>query len=209
MRVLVLSGEVTHARPMSYGFPQQWETRVIELLDSEYLTLCEKYGTSKDVPAADTITFLRRAYDRALEQIELLDNLDVVVGIGYGAHVLMNLSTSCEWIGPSVYVMSEGNNRYNFVSRPLADEIDYTAKRGESIWVSISSLGDKQRRPVRVNYARKCAHEKNAIMQISLSSKDWQQRLCGTGLLELCTSIACNPSTHNSDNLASDLRNKI
>lgn len=194
MRVLVLSGEVSHPQPMSYGFPHAWDVRTVSLVDVEYSTICEKYGNPRDVAPSDVITFLKRAYDRALAQIDQLEgNIDVIVGIGYGAHVLMNLNASREWMGPSVYILSEGNARYNFVSRPLADEIDHSVRRGESVWISTTTAGDRHRRPGRPGQSRKCSHEKNAVVQISLLHEDWSDRLYTTGLLRTCVDIAYKP----------------
>jgi hypothetical protein len=199
MRVLVLSGEVTHTRPMSYGLPHNWDVRYLSLVDSEYLVLCEKYGDSKEVPSADVIGFLRRAYDRAIAHVERSEEIDIIIGVGHGAHVLMNLRTAHEWTGPSVYVMSEGNARYNFAPRTLADEIDYTVRRGESVMISISNLDDKTRRPTRGGYSRKCLLEKKSVMQISLRGDNWQDRLYGTDLLKTCAEIAFNPHSNNLD----------
>lgn len=112
MKVLVLSGEVTHQRPISYGFPSDWEISVLSLIDAEYLTLCEKFGDAKSIYSAETVTFLKRAYERTVDHINDHD-VDVIVGIGYGAHVLMNLNTSHEWRDPSVFILTEGNVRYN------------------------------------------------------------------------------------------------
>lgn len=201
MRVLVLSGEVTHTRPMSYGFPPDWDLQVVSLIDPEYLVLCEKYGSVRDVPPAETITFLRRAYDQALTHIEQVKKLDVVIGTGYGAQVLMNLSTACEWIGPAVYVLSEGITRYNFVSRPLSDEIDHTVPRGETAWVSMVGSNERNRKAGRTSHTRKCVHEKSSAIQLNLPRADWAEHLYAYGLLRTCVDAVCRsstPQTHRS-----------
>ena len=189
MRVLVLSGEVTHTRPMSYGFPHEWDVRVLSLIDTEHLVLCEKYGGSKEVPPAETITFLKRAYDRSLACIDQAEKVDVVVGVGYGAQVLMNLSTACEWIGPSVYVLSEGVTRYSFTSRPLTDEIDHSVRRGDTAWISMMGTGERIRRVGRVGHTRKCVHEKGSSIQVNLPRPDWSDQLYTGGLLKACVDI--------------------
>ena len=189
MRVLVLSGEVTHMRPMSYGFPHEWDVKILPLIDTEYLTLCEKYGSSWDVPPSETVHFLRHAYDLTLTHIEQLGEIDAVVGIGYGAHVLMNLSMACEWIGPSVYVMSEGATRYNFVSRPLSDEIDHSVRRGGTAWISMMCAGERDGKPGRRRHSRKCMHEKSSAVQINLPRIDWSDQLYTGGLLRACVDV--------------------
>jgi len=174
---------------MSYGLPHDWDVRVLPLIDAEYMTLCEKYGGSHDIPAAETVSFLRRAYDRTLAHIEQLGTLDAVVGVGYGAHVLMNLSTACEWIGPSVYVMSEGVTRYSFTSRALADEIDRSARRGDTAWISMASPQDRNGKSRRIGRSRKCIHERSSAVQVNLPRKDWFDQLYSGGLLEACVDV--------------------
>lgn len=135
MKVLVLSGEVTHQRPFTYGFPTDWQVCVLSLVDTEHLTICDKYGSPACVPTAEIISFLKRGYEKSIDYLRE-NEPDAIIGIGYGAHVLANLNSSHEWRGPSVFVLTEGNpSKYFFAQRPLSDELDYDPRPVKSAWI--------------------------------------------------------------------------
>ena len=185
MKVLVLSGEVTHQRPITYGFPSDWEVQVLSIVDPEHLALCEKYGDPKSISPTETVTFLKRAYDRAITQINDTET-DAIVGIGYGAHVLMNLNMSHEWRGPSVFVLTEGTTKYNFVPRPLLDEIDLDIRSVKTAWITLISKETKSS-GTKINLqARKTSHDLQEVLQIAVLDKNWQDCVYGTGLLTSC-----------------------
>lgn len=135
MKVLVLSGEVTHQRPITYGFPNEWEVRVLSIVDTEHLALCEKYGDSSSISPSEVVSFLKRAYEKTIDALRACE-VDAIVGVGYGSHILANLNASHEWRGPSIYVPTEGNpTKYFFVQRPLCDDLDFDHRRVSSGWI--------------------------------------------------------------------------
>jgi len=162
---------------MSYGFPQQWETRVIELLDSEYLTLCEKYEGSKSVSLPETLSFLKRAYQRVLSEIHEKD-YDAIVGIGYGAHVLSNMVTAYEWRGPSVFIFSEGSARMQFTSRPPLDEVEFDTRPVRSVWITI---GDKAK--TRNSRREKYEVDRGIATHTHIFDQNWEKTLYSSGAL--------------------------
>lgn len=189
MKILVLSGEVTHQRPMSYGFPHEWSVQVLELVDPEYLTLCEKYEGAKHVSLPETLSFLKRAYQCSLTEIQARE-YDVIVGVGYGAHVLSNMVAAYEWRGPSVFIFSEGSSRLHFVSRPPLDEIGFDTRPIRSVLVSIVSK-NARRSAVKAGQQGKksAAHDKEDVVQIVLREEDWQRNLYAAGLLSNSVNI--------------------
>lgn len=177
MKILVLSGEVTHQRPMSYGLPHEWNVRSLEIVDSEYLALCEKYEEPKNVSLPETISFLKRAYQRALVEIQAQE-YDTIVGIGYGAHVLSNMVTAHEWRGPSIFIFSEGSTRMHFSSRPPLDEIGFDTRPIKSAWVTI---GDKAKN--RNNRREKLEFERGIAAHVHIFEQSWEKVLYATGML--------------------------
>ncbi len=149
MKALILSGEVTHQRPMSYGFGGDWETETVPLIDSEHITVCEKYGDSRSVSQAEVMTLVRRAYERVVSVL-LNSDPDAVVGVGYGAHVLLNLNSSHEWRGPSTFILSEGNPaKFCFAQGPLPDEIDYDPESVAAAWFIVDEEMPRSSRAAR------------------------------------------------------------
>lgn len=180
MKILVLSGEVTHQRPMSYGLPHDWSVQVLELVDPEYLTLCEKYEEPKNISLPETMSFLRRAMQLAISNIQVHD-YDAVVGVGYGAHVLTNMITAYEWRGPSVLIFSEGTTRLHFTTTPPLDEVDFDTRPVKTVRVTI---GDKAK--LHGGRMRRGRHEldKGVILQAHIFNHDWAHALYATGMLE-------------------------
>lgn len=183
MKILVLSGEVTNQRPMSYGLPPEWSVQVLELIDPEFLTLCEKYEDHKSVSLPESLSFIKRAYQSVLLEVQAHD-YDAVVGIGYGAHVLSNMVTAHEWRGASVLIFSEGNTRLHFSSRPPLDEIGFDTRPVRSALVSIISK-NARRSPSKNGQQgnKRAAHEREDLIQITLREEDWQTNLFTFGLL--------------------------
>ena len=149
MRALILTGEVTHQRPMSYGFTGDWVTTTLSLIDPEFTSLCEKYENAGSITHAEFVSFLRRAYDRSLVALHAAE-IDAVVGIGYGAHVLVNLNSSHEWRGASTFIVSEGNPlKYCFASGPLPDDQDYQHGDVSSAWFVVDDDRAQKKRTNR------------------------------------------------------------
>lgn len=150
MKVLVLSGEVTHPRPLSYGLSSDWQVSVLSLVDTEHLAICDKYGSPSCVPPVDVITFLKRAYEKAISSLKS-NEPDIIIGTGYGAHILSNLNASHEWRGPSVFILTEGNpTKFFFVQKPLIDDLDYDPRPIKTAWVvTDDDASSKHTRPSR------------------------------------------------------------
>lgn len=186
-KVLVLSGEVTHQRPMSYGLPAEWECRTMSLIDSEYAALHEKYGDATCIAPVEVISFLKRAYEKSLALIKEFD-ADVIIGIGHGAHVLSNLNTSYEWRGPSVFIFSEGSARFNFVHRPQPDEVEFSTRPVKSARVII---GDKTRFLRQGSQVRKQSpdRDRGTIAHIQIPGANWEKTLYTSGMLKTLLDI--------------------
>ena len=178
MKILVLSGEVTHQRPMSYGFPHEWSVQVLDLVDPEYLALCEKYEEPKNVSLPETLSFLKRAYQCSLTEIQARE-YDVIVGVGYGEHVLSNMVTAHERRGPSVFIFSEGSARLHFTSRPPLDEIGFDTRPVRSAWVTI---GDKAK--TRNNRREKFEFERGITTHVHIFEPTWEKSLYTAGMLK-------------------------
>lgn len=149
MRALILSGEVTHQRPMSYGFSGDWEVSTLSVVDNDHLAVCEKYGDPKSVSQAEVMTFVRRAYDRAVLTLQESDP-DAIIGVGYGAHVLLNLNSSHEWRGASTFILTEGSPaKFCFAQGPLPDEIDYEVEHVPSAWFAVDDDSSRSTRGTR------------------------------------------------------------
>lgn len=179
MRVLVLSGEVSQPRPMTYGFPSEWYVRTLPIVDQEFLTLCEKYEEPRGVSLPETLSFLRRAMQLAVTDIQAHD-YDVVVGVGYGAHVLANMVTAYEWRGPSVFVFSEGTTRLHFTTPPPLDEVDFDTRPVRSARVTI---GDKAKSHGGRGKRDRYESDKGVVLQAHVFEKDWEHALYTTGML--------------------------
>jgi hypothetical protein len=194
MKVLVLSGEVTHQRPMSYGLPAEWECRTISLIDPEYATLHEKYGDATCITPFEIISFLKRAYEKSLTLIKEFD-ADVIVGVGHGAHVLSNLNISYEWRGPSVFIFSEGSARFNFVPRPQPDEVEFNTQPVRSARVVI---GDKARIVRQGSQGRKQStdRDRGTIVHIQIPGANWEKTLYSSGMLKTLLDIVSQSQSH-------------
>lgn len=149
MRALILSGEVTHQRPMSYGFSGDWEVSTLSVVDNDHIAVCEKYGDPRSVSQAEVMTFIKRAYDRTVLALQDSEP-DAIVGVGYGAHVLVNLNSSHEWRGVSTFVLTEGSpTRFCFAQGPLPDEIDYEVEHVPSAWFTVDDDTSRGNRATR------------------------------------------------------------
>lgn len=179
MRVLVLSGEVSQPRPMTYGFPPEWNVKVLTIVDQEFLTLCEKYEEPRGVSLPETISFIRRALQLAVTDVQSHD-YDVIVGVGYGAHVLANMVTAYEWRGPSVFVFSEGTTRLHFTTPPPLDEVDFDTRSVRSARVTI---GDKAKPYGGRGRRDRYESDRGAVLQVHVFDQDWEHALYMTGML--------------------------
>jgi hypothetical protein len=179
MRVLVLSGEVTHTRPMSYGFPPKWHVNVLTIVDQEFLTLCEKYEDPHRVSLPETISFLRRALQLVVTDVQSHD-YDVIVGVGYGAHVLANMVTAYEWRGPSIFVFSEGTTRLYFTTPPPLDEVEFDTRPIRSAHVTI---GDKAKLYRGRGRRDRYEFDRGTVLQVHVFDHDWERALYMTGML--------------------------
>lgn len=188
MRALILAGEVTHQRPMSYGFMGDWETSTLSIVDPEFAALCEKYEDPSSVTHAELLSFLRRAYDRSLAALHAAE-VDAVVGIGYGAHILLNLNSSHEWRGTSTYVITEGSPlKYIFTPGPLPDEHDYQHGPVSTAWFIVDDDRGRRRRANRTApSARKIVESRRSDTVVCVPDASHMNKLYSSGVVSSVT----------------------
>lgn len=188
MRALILTGEVTHQRPMSYGFIGDWVTTTLSLIDPEFTSLCEKYEDPGSVTHAELLSFLRRAYDSSLVALHATE-IDAIVGIGYGAHILLNLNNAHEWRGASTFVLTEGNPlKYCFTSGPLPDEQDYQHGLVQSAWFIVDNdITQKRRSSAASTSFRKITEARRTDIIVRVPSITHMNRLYTSGVVSTAT----------------------
>lgn len=188
MRALILSGEVTHQRPMTYGFGGEWETTTMSLIDGDHLAVCEKYGDPRNVSYAEVMTFLRRAYENVVIALQDSDP-DAIVGVGYGAHVLVNLNSSHEWRGPSAFVLTEGTTaKFCFAQGPLPDEVDYEIEPVPAAWITIDDDSSRGNRAGRGSTSfRRLAELRRTDTIVSVPSISALESLYSSGMISCVT----------------------
>lgn len=184
MRALILSGEVMHQRPMNYGFGSEWEISTLSIVDNDHLAVCEKYGDPRSVSQSEVMTFIRRAYDRVVTTLQDSDP-DAIVGVGYGAHVLLNLNSSHEWRGASTFILTEGNPaKFCFAQGPLPDEIDYEVAHVPSAWFTIDDDSSRSSRGIRAGASlRRLSDLRRSDVIISVPSLTSLDSLYSSGVI--------------------------
>jgi hypothetical protein len=181
MRVLVISGEVSLPRPFSYGLTGASDVKTIGVIDQDFLALIEKYGEACSISSAETQSFMKSAVIRAQEAVREAD-VDVVVGVGYGAQVLSNLNNSYEWRGPSVFIYSEGSVRTMVTSRPLPEEVDFDTRPVPSAIVVVDNATQKIGSPIK-----RLSQDLDVLMHINLHPSLWESLFYKGGILWGCT----------------------
>jgi len=180
MKALVISGEISCPRPISYGLTGDIETKTLGIIDQEFLSLCEKYGDAKNISTSEMQSFIKRSYESALSAVQS-DDFDVIVGVGYGAQVLINLNNSYEWRGPSVFVFTEGTARTNVSLRPLPDEIDFDTRPVCSAIIVVDDSTQKIGSSVK-----RVSQDLHVLMHINISPGLWDSLFQRAGILLSC-----------------------
>lgn len=111
MNVLILSGEVLEARPISYGLPSDWNVKTIDILNGQLQALLEKFESPHDIPLEEVAPALRAACSDVTEALSGFKP-HVIIGTEMGADVLATLRARAEWSGPSVIIGPMGYFRH-------------------------------------------------------------------------------------------------
>jgi hypothetical protein len=180
MRVLVISGEVSLPRPFAYGLTGASDVKTIGIVDQDFLALCEKYGDSRSISSSEMQSFMKSAVEHTTSVVRNTD-IDVVVGVGYGAQVLSNLNNAYEWRGPSVFVYSEGTTRVSVTSRPLPEEVDFDTRPVRSVVVVVDDSTQKIGSSVK-----RISQDLDVVMHLNVSSKMWDSLFYKHGVISSC-----------------------
>lgn len=180
MRVLVISGEVSLPQPFSYGLTGASDVKTIGIIDQKFLALTEKYGDSRSISVFEMQNFMKSAVEHATTAVRNAE-VDVVVGVGYGAQVLSNLNNSYEWRGPSIFVYSEGTTRVNVTSRPLPEEVDFDTRPVRSAVIVVDNATQKIGSSVK-----RISQDLDVAMHVNVSSKLWDSLFHKSGILSAC-----------------------
>lgn len=131
MNVLVLSGEVLEARPISYGLPSDWNVKTVDILSGQLRALLEKFESPHDIGAEEVAPALRAACSEVLETLEQF-NPHIIIGTELGADVLAVLRARAEWSGPSVIIGPLGYFRH-FPNAPR--RLTHTGSYTDVVWI--------------------------------------------------------------------------
>lgn len=186
MKVLVISGEVSQQRPLTYGLPRDWSEKSVTTVDQELEALVQKYGDIRNIPPADTGRFLSKSAGRIARDVRDTD-LSVVVATGTGVHVAQALIDSRDWTGPTVFVDPEGAFRRMQFALPEECEFDFEAEdpgpeTRKTAWILRSgSTSASQLKKIRALRDSSCI--------VSVSESDFCSAVYTSGLLESCIKI--------------------
>lgn len=185
MKVLVISGEVSQQRPLTYGLPRDWTEKTVAVVDQELEALVLKYGDVKSVPPVETGKFLVRSAGRIIREVRDPE-LSVVVATGAGVHVAQTLIDSRDWNGPTVFVDPEGTFRRTQFTLPDECEFDFEAEdpgpdTRRTAWILRGNTSSSQMKRIRSLRDSSCI--------VTVSESDFYSAVYGSSLLESCIKI--------------------